>query len=801
VTSDIVTRDPLTRDPVTRDPMRGERMLECHVVGRVLLVLAGAPDRAQVAFAAGLAEDPEHTVVILDLAPDYSGEEWEAALRVLAHVPGSLRLVPWRPRPGGLVAIGQWLAGVLGRTVLAQDGQPVVASGGALFVSPGVGTGWLRLEPGRPPASESRRFPRPRWTAAMPFERPAALSPATVLQPLPGGAWLYPDAVGESTERYGRWLCANLAWSHDTINVVLGYPGAPPVPVADVARIWSALPDAARQNVRFVPFGEAGAIGQELADAIGHRVELSTGIPVSGWRAGSPVRVAVLSESGAFCWEPLAAEISYFPGGTAPLPKAAVLPPGLGGLAEQSPSVYALEPGIVMEVVRSGLWLRPDPVPVDMGVRCRPPDPDCPVLWVDDAIDAAADETVRRLLGALPPPSPRARWQARPVTAPDTVTNTDTVPDTVSDTVKDTAHPKDPVPERVMLPAIRLESGPPDTTPVPGPVVVPDEPAEPVTAVPAEDAGEEALLTVRENEKEAATEQPAAVAGSVLVRVQPVPAPQASAVPPPRGIAQERQWLRRTMSQQFGDTSSLVSRVLSQTPGLRGGGDGASHDVLTDLVAVRLYLAGHGQRIDDAVRTGEVGPHVPFARCVAAGLRRLPSYRGATRLCATIEDAEWQWYESRRLVTEWAFCPALTDGAARLPGDVDFLIWSMTARRTSLLAPDVASQVVFLPGTSFKVLRVREGERREVLLRELSASEIAADGRVETGQVPLDDLALAGLEKAMDAWAHADASGELPREFAWRFGNPPGLNVSAAEPGALAGARTGSTETRGSGAT
>jgi hypothetical protein len=800
-----VTSDPVTSDPVTRDPARSERMLECHVVGRVLLLLAGAPDRAQLAFAAGLAEDPEHTVVILDLAPDYDAQEWKAALRVLAHVPGSLRLVPWRPRPGGLVAIGQWLAGVLGRTVLAQDGQPLVASRGALFVSPGVGTGWLRLEPGRPPAPESRRFPRPRWTASMPFERPAALSPATVLQPLPGGAWLYPDADGESSERYGRWLCANLAWSHDTINVVLGHPGAPPVPVADVARIWSALPEAARRDVRFVPFGGAGAIGQELADAIGHRVDLSTGIPVSGWRAGSPVHVVVLSESGAFSWAPLAAEISYFPGGTAPLPWGAVLPPGLAGLRERSPCVYELEPGVVLEVVRSGLWLRPAPVPVDMGVRCRPPDPECPVLWVDDAIEASADETVTRLLDALPPPSPRARWQARPVTAPVTDTDTDTdtitVTDTVADTVKDTAHPKEPSPERVMLPAIRLESGPPDPAPALGPVAVPDEPAEMVMTVLAEDVREETPRTVRENEKEAATEQPAAAAGSVLVRVQPVPAPQASAVPPPRGIAQERQWLRRTLSQQFGGTSSLVSRVLSQTPGLRGGGDGASQDVLTDLVAVRLYLAGHGQRIDDAVRTGEVGPHVPFARCVASGLGRLPSYRGATRLCATIEDAEWHWYESRRLVTEWAFCPALTDGAARLPGTVDFLIWSMTARRTRLLAPDVASQVVFLPGTSFKVLRVREGERREVLLRELSAGEIAADGRVETGQVPLDDLALAGLEKAMDAWAHADTGGELPREYAWRFGNPPGLNINAAEPGALAGARTGSSETRGSGAT
>jgi hypothetical protein len=270
-------------------------------------------------------------------------------------------------------------------------------------------------------------------------------------------------------------------------------------------------------------------------------------------------------------------------------------------------------------------------------------------------------------------------------------------------------------------------------------------------------------------------------------RVQPVPAPQASAVPPERGIAKERLWLQRALSQEYGATASSVSRVLSQTPGLRGG-DGTAQDVLTDLVAVRLYLAEHGQRIDDAVRTAKVGPHVPFARCVASGLRRLPSYRGAARLRATLADAEWNWYGSRRLVTEWAFCPALTDGSITLPGAVDFLIWSMTARRTHLLAPDVGSQVLFLPGTSFKVLRVSDGQRPEVLLRELSAGEIAPDGKVETGQVPLDEVALTVLEKASDAWAHADPGRELTGGYARRFGNPPGLILGAAEPHSFAGA-------------
>lgn len=557
--------------------MGDELTLQCHWVGHTLVVRTGPPDPPQLAFAESLADDPEHTVVVLDAAPDCPEASWEPALRVLSAArSSSLRLVPWGPRPGGLLPVGEWLAGRLGRTVLAPDGQPVAAARGALFVPPGAGTGWYRLEPGRPPRLDSRRFPRPLWTALAPLENPVALSAVSVLQPLPSGAWLYRQEAGEPGE-HGLRLCAGLAWSHQTIDLVLGCPGAPDVPAADIDRLRALLPEQVRGSVRFVPYGSA--------------------------------------------------------------------------------------------------------------------------------------------------PTPES-------------------------------HNQNHESERPVAPAIRLESGP--------------------------EGGPEQPPPVRDNGR--------AADGVARPRVQPVPQPSASAVPPKRGIDAERQWLRRSLSRQFGAAASSVARVLSQTPGLRGG-DGTPQDVLTDLVAVRLYLTGHGQRIDDAVRAARVGPHVPFARCVAAGLGRLPSYRGAARLRATLADAELRWYQSRRLVTEWAFCPALTDGSIRLPGTVDFLIWSMTARRTSLLAPEAAGQVLFLPGTSFKVLRVRDSGRPEVLLRELSTGEITAGGRVSTGRVPLDDLALTGLEKASRAWAGAEGNGELPGQDARRFGNPPGLIGGATEPGALVAAR------------
>ncbi|GAA4806761.1 hypothetical protein [Streptomyces ziwulingensis] len=283
-------------------------------------------------------------------------------------------------------------------------------------------------------------------------------------------------------------------------------------------------------------------------------------------------------------------------------------------------------------------------------------------------------------------------------------------------------------------------------------------------------------------------------------RTQPVPAQAACALPPPKGIAREREWLRGAFRQQYNDAAGTVARVLSQSPGLRGTGRTSTEDVVSDLVAAHLYLRGDGALLDRAVRGATVGPHVPLARCVTAGLRRLPSYRGATLMRATLDETEWAWYANRRLVTEWAFGWAMATAAPRLPGDVDFLIWSMTARRTALLDPEPAGRVLFLPGTSFKVLAVRDGERRTVLLRELSASEIGPDGRVDTERTPLDEIALSGLDRADQVWQAAEPESvpKVPDTVAGRFGVPPGLitGPSAAVPdtsgtaGPLPGKRT-----------
>jgi hypothetical protein len=722
--------------------------LACHPVGGAILLRDGTPDPEHTAFAVSLAADPDHTVVICDLAEEYSEQAWESVVQALAVTPGRLRLVPWREHPGGLLPVGELLGQRLARVVVAADGHPVTSAGGGLFVPPDAGTGWYRVGPGRLPRRDSRRFPKPKWTAWAPLEDMVALTPATTLRPLPSGAWLSPEGTAPARPSHGgsdhgQWLYSNVAWSHDTINVVLGQPGAPPVPAADVAKLWSMLPVKARQRVQFVPYGTSAPSRQELADALGDRVTVAA--PLSGttqW-ASEPAGAAATGQPAT-----ASPAVSRPPTTPAASVTGAVRQPA------SSPPVRPERqrlPAIRLESGPSGGgrqrvsaapggFTRDAATPPRVAIE-RPEEPATVKDEEREGKDGAAAQLAAR--------------------AADAVTGYGTAPD-----VAPASSPSlDPAPAPVP---------PPDPAPAPVPPLDPaPAPLPPVSvSSPGEALAPAVTLDGVELAAPAALAPAAAPQGPGAVRVQPVPAQDASAAHLGDGLEKERQWLQQSLSREFSATASSVARVLSQNPRLRGGGE---QEVVVDLVAVRLYLTEYGQRIDDNVRTGQVGSHVPFARCVNAGLRRLPSHRGAVRLRATLSDAEWSWYGSVRLFTEWAFCPALTDGTVKLPGNVDFLIWSATARRTSALAPEIPGQVLFLPGALFKVLEVRDGPRREVLLREMSARETASGEPLGLEPTPLDEMAFTGLGKANVAWLGMKQGTELPQEYAHRFGHPPGL--------------------------
>jgi hypothetical protein len=306
----------------------------------------------------------------------------------------------------------------------------------------------------------------------------------------------------------------------------------------------------------------------------------------------------------------------------------------------------------------------------------------------------------------------------------------------------------------------------------------------PVLDRPTEVDGPPALVTpMRPAELAVAgpVEPPAKPEPTPIATTAATPQPEAAALLPRDGIADEREWLRRTLGQEHGTQANAMARILSEHPGFQGALARSSADVLTDAVAVRLYLSAAGAAVDEGLRAATVGPHVPLARCVVSGLHRLPSHRGPTTFAATPSAGQWAHLRETPVLTEWGFVNALTGPCANLPGDTDVVVWSMTARRTRLLEPEtggVADRVLFVPGTRFKTLELAEPQpaaRGRILLRELASSEVDEDGRVDTTQGALDELALTSLRRELESWAAAPRPGRVAAAGAARFGALPGL--------------------------
>nr|WSX75671.1 hypothetical protein OH826_18425 [Streptomyces sp. NBC_00899] len=753
----------------------GRLRLRATPVGDAVLIHPRERIDARAAgFAGGLARDPQHTLVVVDLPAGALAEEWPAVARVLSSSRyGGLRMVFGRDTGEDVRRAAGKIADRLGREVVAPDGAVLPTAGGGLFV-PGDDAAWLRFRPGLAAETDSHRFPTPDWEFSLPG-RARAVGRHTTAQPVASGVWLRHTDRGRLAEHHRRAV-VTVPTDPRRLLVVLGSPDAPPLPLDDVARYWeSVLPDA-RSAVRFHLYGtldipESLAPGQCLADALDHEVilcaELPSGAPGRAADEESPAYVPAgggasplgPDEAAGDTRMPPAGEAPYAPdgqpdtlpgeggigAGTAPagvaggeeITAAAVSPPPAAGAAvpaaEPPPAEQAL-PRVQTESGRAttqAAAAREIPAPQAPGTESGSglaPDLTPPLL---EAVTAAAGSPEPQAAGR----HPAAASEAGPRPAP---------------------------PQRTVRPAaprFRLESGipaaeseavrEPQAGPHPSPAAVPSP--DPVAARPAEAGG---------------------------VTVQPVPDTAACAIPPERGIARERDWMRRTFSDQYNAIAGSVQRVMSESPGLRGGSRTEAAEALTELVAVRLYLSGDSRRVDAAVRTAAAGPHVPLARLVTAGLRRLPSYRGPALLRTRLTDAERSWYREGRPVTEWGFCHARTSlhTGPRGKGATDILIWSMTARRTGSLDPDPADRVLFLPGTTFKVLRT---EGSTVLMRELSPSETRGDGGRPTSY---DEIALKGLGNILDALEKAatDATAQSA--------DPPGL-VLDPDPG-----RTGGTE-------
>ncbi|GAA3859852.1 hypothetical protein GCM10023084_11790 [Streptomyces lacrimifluminis] len=203
--------------------------------------------------------------------------------------------------------------------------------------------------------------------------------------------------------------------------------------------------------------------------------------------------------------------------------------------------------------------------------------------------------------------------------------------------------------------------------------------------------------------------------------------------------------------------AAAVSRVLTRMPALRGQELEAAR---IDLVAAHAYLTTeegplHHRELIRDIRTGE-GRLLPYAGCLASALRRLPSYRGVALRGGDAtgpEPAVGALLEEPGPLSALARPSALPAGAG-----VRYAIWSSTGRKARQLldrsagSPEAFDEIVFVPGTAFRVLGVRTvpGGVPVVLLRELAGNATAQehlDGAREFGQADLK--ALAHLEEAI----------------------------------------------------
>ncbi|MFD9377901.1 hypothetical protein ACFWBH_20555 [Streptomyces sp. NPDC059999] len=246
----------------------------------------------------------------------------------------------------------------------------------------------------------------------------------------------------------------------------------------------------------------------------------------------------------------------------------------------------------------------------------------------------------------------------------------------------------------------------------------------------------------------------------------------------------------RTAFRTLADTAwerhaAAVARTLTRLPALRGAEQVAAR---ADLVALLLYLGppdgpfGH-RELDRALRAGG-GRLLPYAACVASALRRLPSFRGAALRGAppgtglgTPDGADAALPRPGTVLREPAAVSALPCGGTGPEiGSARFAIWSVTGRRVRQLFGAAGSsaahdEIVFAPGTAFRVLDVRgDGPDPLVLLRQLSTPATAPPPARYAEPDAEDQAVLARLDEALRGRTAAPAGFVWPERCAGPLG-------------------------------
>ncbi|TWG08525.1 hypothetical protein [Saccharopolyspora dendranthemae] len=232
---------------------------------------------------------------------------------------------------------------------------------------------------------------------------------------------------------------------------------------------------------------------------------------------------------------------------------------------------------------------------------------------------------------------------------------------------------------------------------------------------------------------------------------------------------EDRQQFKKSLGWKYDAATRSVTRLLAERPGLRGGMP-VDDAMLTELAAVHVFATSDQRQFVDAIRSGDAASQYPFISCLAGGLRRLPSLqglvvRGGPGEAETVED-----YVVGSELVEPAPMLGVSDESADVPGSVELLIWSVTARRLGGLADDENSaDVVFPPATSYRVLAV-EADSGRVLLTEVGKKQRSEEARKRHDARVLERLTEAA--KSRDERAGSEVSAPDHERYSVLLGEP-----------------------------
>ncbi|SFH50375.1 hypothetical protein [Amycolatopsis regifaucium] len=739
--------------PVLKMPRLGRRKsrVACVRIGASLVVHGPEGITAQAReLASSMPADPEHAVVVVDRPGADAHSIANAVGAVFGEELRPLRLIPSTDAGPITLATAQKLADRIDRTVIYPDGVVLASVSGLCFLPPFEANGWVGCGPDREPVRLGRRYPSPEWDGPVTTD-PQRAGRALVVEPLPAGVWLRSDGpqrwLDADRARLTRWLSVRPR----EFTAVLGGHGLPPLALDDVVRWWASVPPETRARTRFLSFGNVPlpsdtTLGQALADAVGEEIVLYGGLPV-----GSPAapEFFTLREDGSHSFRTFAEQITFSPRrgsakAAAPQIRQGRLP--FKGLIEVGPGVYRYEEDSVVEVVQAGLWLRTTREPERAAeIRMMPYDPGAFLVFFDPAM-AGHDALVAKLLDRLDGP---VRAGAKPFPVPSAPEPRRTeLPFTA-----DLTTPLTPLPRLSRLLRRHLEE-----SKVPRPEADTEVPYLAVELSGGE--GEPALPEPRpETEPERAA-------------VQPTPRPESRVWPLDPGFVADRESVRSGRESAFDALSAQIAETWRRFSPNRPMSDSG----LTEAVAAGLYLAGDDPDLDACLRAGAEGPHVDFGRCVAAGLQKLPVHRNVAATVVDPAPGSWELLGDGMVLREWGFLNLLTVPDDAEKGSTDLIVWSGTGRLTALIEPKeegLPNRVVFLPGTAFKVLEViepGEKERGRILMRELMASEVGADGG-KAGSQARDELIRTSLRRFTGRSGGARSS----RRRTTRLGRIPGI--------------------------